>query len=126
VKLFLRVPVCNIITCEDIIVGSDNKMYISNPFTGSFGRFIKKFYTYTVIQGIPNGQMCFKIQIVDCYGEIVKETDDNIVFVKENLIRAKTKWSNISFLCGGEYAIRVLIKCNSEFEVVGSTSLHIS
>lgn len=111
--------------CEDIAVNGDNKLYICNPFTGTTGRNIKKFYTYTVIQGIPNGKAEFKIQIISPTGGVIKETDDNTVMVEENIIRAKTQWSNINFSENGEHTLKVLIKCNNEYDIVGSSYVYI-
>lgn len=121
----LKTPVCNLIACEDIAINSDNKVFICNPFTGTAGRNIKKFYTYAVIQGIPNGMLTFKIQIVRPNGSMVKETENNTILVEENIIRAKTQWLNVNFNECGEHIVQVLIKCNNEFEVVGSSYICI-
>ena len=101
-------------------------MYILNPFTGMFKRNTKKFYTYTVIQGIPNGDMIFKIQIVNPDGNIIKETEESCAKVEENILMAKTCWININFRQYGEYSIRVVIKCNDEYEIVGSLNIYIT
>lgn len=124
-NVMLKIPVCNIITCEDIAVSSENKMYICNPFTGISKRSTRKFYTYTVIQEMPNGEAAFRIEIVSPDGKIIKQTEDNNILVEENLIRVKTQWSNIIFNDTGQYSIRVLIKCNNEFDVIGSSHLYI-
>lgn len=121
----LKIPVCNIISCEDIRQDEENKINIYNPFTAAFGGIIKKFYTYAVIQGIPNGKAVFKIRIVGPVGNLIKETEESSVMVDENIIRAKTKWQNINFAKRGEYTITVLLKCNNEFDVVGSSCIFI-
>lgn len=124
-KIGCMIPVCNIIVCEDIAVNSENKMYIINPFTGMSARFIRKFYTYTVIQGIPNGMTAFKIQIIGPDEKLVKQTEESQVMVEENIIRAKTQWSNICFDDHGEHAVRVLIRCNNDYDVIGTSHIYI-
>lgn len=121
----LRVPLCNIIACEDIKQEEDNKMYICSPFTAALSGMVKRFYTYTIIQGIPNGMATFKIQLLNSQGKLIKETDESSVLVEENIIRAKTKWQNINFTKSGEYLLYVLIKCNNEYDVVGSSCIYI-
>ncbi|KPU44136.1 hypothetical protein OXPF_23030 [Oxobacter pfennigii] len=121
----IKFPICNIIACEDIAINSEQKMYICNPFTGSSGKIMKRFFTYTVIQGIPNGEQIFKIQLLDSGNKLVKQTDETKVKVEENLIRAKTQWTNIMFQQSGEHSLRVLLKCNNFFEVIGSSNLYI-
>jgi len=100
-------------------------MYICNPFTGTSKKSVKKFYTYAVIQGISNGLINFKIQIISPRGNMVKETESNGVMVEENIIRARTQWLNINFNECGEYTIRVLIKCNNMFDTVGYSHIFI-
>lgn len=123
--IILRVPTCNIIACEEIKQEEGNNIYLCNPFTAAFGGLIKKFYTYAVIQGIPNGRALFKIQLLNPDGQIVKETEESSVIVEENIVRAKTKWQNINFLKKGEYTLAVLLKCNGEYDIVGSSCISI-
>lgn len=121
----LRIPVCNVIICEDITLSHDNKMYILNPFTATSKRHINKFFTYSVIQDVPNGILCFKIQIVSPQEKVVKETEENITIVKNNLVIIKTQWTNISFDNSGQYTIRVLVKFNNDYDTVGSSHIYI-
>ncbi|HBM79756.1 MAG TPA: hypothetical protein DD426_02780 [Clostridiaceae bacterium] len=121
----VRIPVCNIIACENITNSNGKKMYICNPFTAAARANIKKFYTYTIIQGIPNGLVIFKIMITDPFGNIVKETEESIVLAEENIIRVKTLWMNINFDNTGEYKFAVLIKCNKGFEITGTAYLNV-
>lgn len=118
-----KIPVCNIIACEDIFIKNGAKLYIYNPFTAISGRNIKSFYTYSIIQEIPNGYMTFKAQIISPSGKVIKETEENTVEVGENVLRIKTQWSNISFFECGEHMIVVLMKCNNDFDIVGSSYL---
>lgn len=122
-NMLLNIPTCNIIACESIIENG-GKTYICRPFTAISKKSIREFYTYTVIQGIPNGWLTFKIQITNQDGRIVRETEKSRVQVSENLIIARTKWSNIGFYDMGEYTLKVLILCNNEFEVVGSSNIY--
>lgn len=121
----IRVPVCNLVACEDIFSGENSKIYIYNPFTAVSGKSIKEFYTYAIIEGIRNGIMAFKIQIINPEEKILKETEISTVFVEENIVRVKTKWSNLSFNGRGEYKIILLLKCNYEYEVAGSICIYI-
>lgn len=118
-NISLKIPVCNIIACEDILIKEDGKVYMYNPFTAISGKSIKRFYTYSIIQGIPNGQVTFRIQIISPRERIVKETGDNTVLVEENIIRVKTEWKNILFDERGEHTFTVLLKCNNEYETSG-------
>jgi hypothetical protein len=120
----LKIPVCNIISCENI-TQEESKLYICNPFTAAFGGFMKKFYTYMVIQGIPNGITKFKIQILNPDHILIKESEESVIYVEENVIRAKTKWQNINFAKKGEYTVAVLLKCNNEFDIIGSSGIFI-
>lgn len=124
-NLAIKVPVCNVIACEDIAANSDEKIYICNPFTGTTEKNIRRFFTYTIIQGIPNGPTTFRIEIANPKGSIVKATEESTVTVEENIIRAKTKWSNMIFSETGEYTVRVLLKCNNEFDVVGTSNIYV-
>ena len=101
------------------MMGGDNKIRIYNPFTALSKENAKKFYTYTLIQGIPNDMLTYKIQIISPGHFILKETDANTTMVNHNLLTVKTLWSNISFNEVGNYMLQVLIKCNNQFEAVG-------
>lgn len=124
-EIMLRIPVCNLIACEDIFIRENAKVYIYNPFTAISGGSIKRFYTYAVIQGIPNGMMTFKVQIMSPRNKIVKESSESTVMVEENIIRVKTKWHSINFSEGGEHRIILLIKCNNEYDIAGSACVYI-
>lgn len=125
-NIMLKIPICNIITCEDIRVNSDNRMFISGPFTCMSRKCTRRFYTYTVLQGIPNGFLTFKIEIAGPDGRIIKSTEENTSIVEENLLLVKTRWLNIRFNEHGEHTVRVLVKCNNEFDIIGSSNIHIT
>jgi hypothetical protein len=124
-EIKIRIPICNIITCEEISYTSDNKMYLCNPFTGSLANQIKKFFTYTIIQDMPNGNAIFKIQILGPKGIIIRETEESLVYVEENIIRIKTKWVNIPLRERGLYTLRVMLKCNGMYDEVGCSHMYI-
>lgn len=115
----IKIPVCNIIACEDVLSKDCGKIYIYNPFTAISGKNIKKFFTYSILQEIPNGQIIFKLRIIGPSGRVLKETEDNTTAVDENIIRVKTQWINTSFSEKGQHLIAMLMKCNNEFEIVG-------
>lgn len=124
-NITIKVPMCNIIACEDIKLDDNNKMCILSPFTAISGGLVKRFYTYTVIQGILNGATIFKIQLLNQSGKVIQETEESRVYVEENIIRAKTKWQNVQFNKNSEYVLQVMIKCNNDYDVVGCSSICI-
>jgi hypothetical protein len=121
----IKIPVCNIVACEDVLIKDSDKIYIYNPFTAVSGRNVKKFFTYSIIQEIPNGHITFKIQILSPRGIVLKETGENTAMVDDNIIRVKTQWINTAFHEKGQHAVEVLIKCNNDFDMVGCSYIQV-